>query len=42
MSKFNINQMVKDSGGDLGYIPSLTVGLFAPLHTSFLLISTYS
>ena len=37
-----INQMVKDSGGDVIYIPSLTVGPVVPLRTTFLLTSTYS
>ena len=37
----SINQMVKDSSGDVLYLPSLTVGPVVPPRTTFLLISTY-
>ena len=37
-----INQMVKDSSGDIPYVPSLTVGSVVPSRTTFLLTLTYS
>lgn len=36
----SINQMVKDNGRDRFYVPSPTVGIVIPSHTTFSLIST--